>query len=86
MSLTSIIVAAAAALLAIGLARSRNEAADSPDIRLDTATEADVYTLLSAGRKIEAIKVYRRLHGVDLKAAKDAIDRLAASLPPPGDS
>ena len=27
-----------------------------------------------AGQKIEAIKAYRRLHGVGLKEAKDAVD------------
>jgi ribosomal protein L7/L12 len=38
--------------------------------------------LLRAGRKIEAIKVYRRLHGVDLKSAKDAVDARAGQLRP----
>jgi len=33
------------------------------------------------GHKIDAIKVYRRLHGGDLKGAKEAIERLAAGLP-----
>ena len=37
-------------------------------------TEAQIYEYLRAGRKIEAIKLYRKLHHVDLKAAKDAID------------
>jgi ribosomal protein L7/L12 len=61
------------------LLRSRG---DSPGIDPDTATEADMQALVMAGRKIDAIKVYRRLHGVDLKAAKEAIDRAAAELPP----
>ncbi len=61
------------------LLRSRG---DSPGIDPDTATEADMQALVMAGRKIDAIKVYRRLHGVDLKAAKKAIDRAAAELPP----
>ncbi len=82
MSLTSIFIAAGVALLLIIVARSRNDGADSSDIHLDNATEADIHALVSAGRKIDAIKVYRRLHGVDLKTAKDAIDRLATSLPP----
>jgi ribosomal protein L7/L12 len=38
--------------------------------------------LLRAGRKIDAIKVYRRLHGVDLKSAKDAVDARAGQLRP----
>jgi len=82
MSLTSILIAAGVAVVLILIARSRN-ASDSSALELDSATEADLPALLSAGRKIDAIKVYRRLHGVDLKSAKDAIDRLAASLPPP---
>jgi ribosomal protein L7/L12 len=36
--------------------------------------------LLRAGRKIEAIKMYRALHGVDLKAAKDAVEARARDL------
>ena len=36
--------------------------------------------LVQAGRKIDAIKAYRRLHGVDLKTAKDAIDARARQL------
>ena len=35
---------------------------------------------LLAGRKIEAIKIYREATGVGLKEAKEAIDALAASL------
>jgi ribosomal protein L7/L12 len=40
----------------------------------------DIDGLLHAGRKIEAIKRYRELHGVDLKAAKDAVDARAREL------
>jgi ribosomal protein L7/L12 len=41
-----------------------------------------VRELLLRGRKLQAIKLYRRLHGVDLKAAKQAVERLADGLPP----
>ena len=41
-------------------------------------TEADVERLLSLGHKIEAIKVYRAIHGVGLKEAKEAVERIAA--------
>ncbi len=37
-------------------------------------TEADVDRLLQMGQKIEAIKVFRALHGVGLQEAKDAVD------------
>ena len=33
---------------------------------------------LRSGRKIEAIKIYREIHGVGLKQAKEAVERLAA--------
>ena len=36
--------------------------------------------LLRHGQKIEAIKRYRTLHGVDLKTAKDAIDARAREM------
>jgi hypothetical protein len=42
--------------------------------------KADIDALLRAGQKIEAIKQYRALHGVDLKTAKDAIDARAREL------
>jgi hypothetical protein len=45
-------------------------------------TEDSVRKLLMQGRKIQAIKVYRTLHRVDLKAAKEAVERLSENLPP----
>jgi ribosomal protein L7/L12 len=41
---------------------------------------AEIDALLRTGRKIEAIKMYRSLHGVDLKAAKDAVEARARDL------
>jgi ribosomal protein L7/L12 len=38
-----------------------------------------VRQLLGAGRKIEAIKVYRQLTGVGLREAKETVERLAAT-------
>jgi ribosomal protein L7/L12 len=55
----------------------------SQNIDLDTATEGDTTRLLMGGHKIDAIKAYRRLHGVDLKPAKEEVERLAAKLPRP---
>ena len=80
MTTTSIIVVAAVVLLFIVLSRTGR----SPhNIDLDTATEGDIPRLLMGGHKIDAIKVYRRLHDVDLKEAKEAVERLAAKLPGP---
>ena len=79
MSSTSIIVAAVALLLLMVVSRGRG---GSHGINLDTATEGDIPRLLMGGHKIDAIKVYRRLHGVGLKEAKEAVERQAATLPP----
>jgi ribosomal protein L7/L12 len=44
-------------------------------------TEDSIRALLLQGRKIQAIKAYRKLHHVDLKDAKEAVERLAEELP-----
>jgi hypothetical protein len=38
------------------------------------ALPAEFYTLISQGKKIKAIKLYRELTGVGLKEAKDFVD------------
>jgi len=38
-------------------------------------TDADVDRLIQLGMKIEAIKVFRTVHGVTLKQAKEAVER-----------
>ena len=43
--------------------------------------EVDLARCLDEGRKIDAIKLYRRIHGVGLREAKDAIERLQAEAP-----
>jgi ribosomal protein L7/L12 len=42
----------------------------------------EVSALVLAGRKIEAIRLYRTAAGVDLKDAKDAVDALEARINP----
>jgi hypothetical protein len=42
----------------------------------------DVSSLLAAGKKIEAIRVYRTATGVGLKEAKDAVDALEREINP----
>lgn len=81
MKLVPIVVAIGILLLVLVL-RGRSEIKSPSDFDINgPATDADIQRLLQAGSKIDAIKVYRRLHRVDLKAAKDAIDRLAAEMP-----
>lgn len=45
--------------------------------------EAQVRSLISAGRKLEAIKQYREFYHVGLKEAKDAVDAMEAGRPAP---
>ena len=82
MSLTSVVAAVAVGLLVIVVLRARAVSVDGSLPDPETATEADLRQLLLAGRKIDAIKVYRRLHRVDLKAAKEAVERMADELRP----
>jgi ribosomal protein L7/L12 len=42
--------------------------------------DGEVEAHLRAGRKIDAIRRYRELHGVGLKEAKDAVEALDARL------
>jgi len=46
-------------------------------------TYDDVAALAGAGRKIEAIKLYRELAGVGLKEAKEAVEAIEAGRTPP---
>jgi ribosomal protein L7/L12 len=43
------------------------------------ASDADVRALIEQNRLIDAIKVYRDIHGVGLKEAKDAVDAMRAA-------
>jgi ribosomal protein L7/L12 len=52
----------------------------APSLSADAMQE--VSALLMAGKKIEAIKLYRTAAGVDLKDAKDAVDALEVRLNP----
>lgn len=75
MSIVPILVAVVLAVVVAAVLRGRARARP-PRIDPTTATEHDVHRLLSAGRKIEAIKAYRELHGVGLKEAKEAVERM----------
>jgi ribosomal protein L7/L12 len=75
-------IAALAAVALLLIASRRGERADSSRARSGTVapTPERIDELLRAGQKIEAIKEYRALHGVDLKAAKDAVEARAREL------
>ena len=52
----------------------------APSLSADAMQE--VSALIAAGRKIEAIRVYRKPAGVELKDAKDAVDALEGRINP----
>jgi ribosomal protein L7/L12 len=74
--------AGAAAVVLLGLVSRMGERSGSTRTSSSNAPPSPerIDELLRAGRKIDAIKAYRTLHGVDLKAAKDAIDSRAREL------
>ena len=69
-------------VVVVGLVSRLGErsATGRPNASSGPPTPEQIDQLLRAGQKIEAIKAYRALHGVDLKAAKDAIDARARQL------
>ena len=48
----------------------------------DADAAGEVAAYVRAGRKIQAVRRYRELHGTGLKEAKDAVDALEARLRP----
>jgi len=75
-------IAAIAAVVLLALVSRRGERAGSPRLRSGDAPPSPerIDQLIRAGQKIEAIKEYRALHGVDLKAARDAVEARAREL------
>lgn len=57
-------------------ALERREALPIPK-PVDSALETQIVSLLERGEKIEAIKIYRKETGADLKEAKDAVEAIA---------
>ena len=79
-----VVVALAAAALALN-ALNRRKTDDLRQTGLlpppGRGSAADVERLVALGRKIDAIKLHREIHGTDLKTAKDAVDEMAADAP-----
>jgi ribosomal protein L7/L12 len=75
-------LAAVAAVVALGFLSRRGERTGSKEVRLGGTppSPGTIDELLRGGQKIEAIKQYRTMHGVDLKTAKDAVDARAREL------
>ena len=63
---------------------ARNEYTKPPSgvrNRDDPVLEGKIKSLLSKGKKLDAVKIYRAEYGVGLKEAQDAVERIAASMP-----
>ena len=63
---------------------AHNEAVKPPDSVRDydnPVLESKIKSLLSKNKKIDAVKIYREEYGVGLKEAKDAVERIEASMP-----
>jgi ribosomal protein L7/L12 len=82
--LTGIVVAVLVLALVRAVLKRREGAfhVGTAGARAAPPTEDSIRDALLRGRKIEAIKAYRTLHRVDLKTAKEAVERLAAQRPP----
>ena len=74
-------VALAAFLLgvAVGRARPRRQVVWSEPAQ-PPQRSAEVDDLIRRGQKIQAIKRYRKLHGTDLKTAKDAVEAIERQI------
>jgi len=72
---------AIAALLFVLVVRGSSPELAPVSAREQADLEVDLARSLDEGRKIDAIKLYRRIHGVGLREAKEAIERLQAEVP-----
>ena len=77
-SLFTIVAVGLVVLVVFGLLRREGSIGALPP----RASPSTVEGLLAAGRKIEAIKLYREQHGVGLKEAKEAVEAIAAGRAP----
>ena len=63
--------------------RARDDRSSSGGREIATL-DPQIEAALIAGHKIEAIKLYRKMYGTDLKGAKDSVDAIEARLKFPG--
>jgi ribosomal protein L7/L12 len=47
----------------------------------DPVLESKIKSLLSKGKKLDAIRIYREEYGIGLKEAKNAVERIETSMP-----
>jgi len=68
---------------------ARNEATKPPDDVRDMDNPiliSRIKSLLSRNRKVDAVKIYREEYGIGLKEAKNAVDRIHATMKQEGSS
>jgi len=75
--ITILVIAAALFVMNASRRWQRRHAEFARRPRPGQATDADVEHFVALGRKMTAIKLYREIHGVDLKTAKEAVEALA---------
>jgi ribosomal protein L7/L12 len=79
---TMVVIAALATLAIVVLVVALRSGDDRVQMPSSGGADMDsVEGLIQSGRKIDAIKLYRRERGVGLREAKDAVDEIAASFP-----
>lgn len=64
------------------LAAGGKPAGAAPPSDANPVEDADVVSMIRQGNIEDAIRMYRELHGTDLKSAKDAVDALAKTVLP----
>lgn len=76
-TLIALVVGAVVAALVVRAITARGERGSLPPLPPGLSGDAAIQALLQRGRKIEAIKIYREQHGVGLKEARQAVERMA---------
>lgn len=78
--MTLIYIAVTVVVILIALSALKPRSSTKTISTIKDITDEDILEQVKQGNKIEAIKLYRELHKVGLKEAKDAIDAIAREL------
>jgi ribosomal protein L7/L12 len=73
---TACVVLGVVAVVLAAVLLGRRSSSGEPSSMPNDATDEDIRALAQQGKKIEAAKWYRVLHGVGLKEAKDAVEQM----------
>ncbi|MDH3214844.1 MAG: hypothetical protein OEN01_00970 [Candidatus Krumholzibacteria bacterium] len=75
--ITVIIIIGALVILAVSNRWKKRHVLSARYPARGEGTDADIERFIVMGRKLTAIKLYREVHGVDLKTAKEAVEELS---------